>query len=102
MMIRKLLENIQMVKECWSCDKFKAYYTKGQLRFDKQNCGYCTEHEVIIKDKHKVCDYWVSNEIRRLVRNRVVLKSLTQLIDNLIELKQIIADEQEENKINPL
>jgi hypothetical protein len=31
-----------------------------------------------------------------------VLKSLTQLIDNLTELKQIIADEQEENKINPL
>ncbi len=90
-----------MIKECWSCCKYKAYFTKGFWKFDKEKNGKCDLQKIVV-DKHSCCKQWCSNEIRRKMRREIALKGLIETLKTLAEVNQIILDENEENKINPL
>lgn len=90
-----------MIKECWSCCKYKAYFTKGFWKFDKEDNGKCALKNIVV-DKHNCCEHWCSNETRRQMRREIALYGLTETLKTLAAVNQIIIDENEENKINPL
>ena len=89
-------------KECWCCEHYRAYYTKKLCHFEKENCGFCLTHKEIIMDKHHTCKNWCFNSIRRRIRKDVSLKALNQALDNLVEIRQILVDEMNDNKIKPI
>ncbi len=89
-------------KECWCCENYSAYYKKMLCHFEVQNCGFCRAHNEIKTDKHGTCEHWCFNGVRRRVRKDVLLKSLHKALDNLVEIRQILVDEINENKKNPL
>ncbi|MDE7264801.1 MAG: hypothetical protein K2N52_00810 [Clostridia bacterium] len=89
-------------KKCWSCTHYRAYYTKKLCHFEKENCGYCLTHKQIITDKHHTCDEWCLNAIRRRIRKDVSLKALNETLGNLVEIRQILVEEINDNEIYPL
>ena len=89
-------------KECWCCNAYRAYYTKTLYHFEKDGNGFCRAHNIIISDKHHTCEKWCFNSIRRRIRKNVTLKALNKALDNLVEIRQIIVDEIDENKKNPI
>ena len=82
------------MKECWGCRNYRAYYTKGYCKFDRENRGNCTRHEKIV-GKHESCEFWRSNEIRRKISKSICLKVLDTIMSDLSEIKQILAEENE-------
>jgi len=89
-------------KECWCCENYSAYYTKRLCQFVNQNCGFCRAHNEIITDKHHTCNKWCFNGIRRRIRKDVSLKALNKALDNLVEIRQILVDEIDDNKRKPI
>ena len=89
-------------KECWCCRNYRVYYTKSLCCFEKQDCGFCRAHKEIIMGKHNTCDKWCFNGTRRKIRKDISLKSLNKALDKLVEIRQMIVDEIDENKINPI
>ncbi len=89
-------------KECWCCRNYSAYYTKGLCRFERQNCGLCIYSNELITDKHHTCEKWCFNGIRRRIRKEVSLKALNKALDNLVEIRQMLVEEMNENKNNPI
>ena len=87
-------------KECWCCENYHAYYTKKLCHFEAANCGFCRANNEIVTDKHKTCEKWCFNGIRRQIRKDVSLKALNKALDNIVEIRQILVDEINENKIN--
>jgi hypothetical protein len=89
-------------KECWCCNAYRAYYTKTLCHFEKDGNGFCRVHKTIINDKHHTCEKWRFNGCRRQIRKNVSLKALNKALDNLVEIRQILVDEMNDNKINPI
>lgn len=89
-------------KECWCCRYYRAYYTKNLCSFEKQDCGFCSVLNEIINDKHQTCNKWYFNGMRRKIIKDISLKALNKTLDKLVEIKQMIVDEIDENKKNPL
>jgi len=89
-------------KECLCCNNYSAYYTKTLCHFQRQNCGFCRAHNEIITDKHHTCENWCFNGWRRQIRKNVCLKALKKALDPLVEIRQIIIDEIDDNKKYPI
>ncbi len=89
-------------KECWCCRNYRAYYTKKLCSFERQNSGFCRANNEIITDKHHTCNNWCFNGTRRQIRKDVSLKALNKALDKLVEIKQILVDEIDDNKKNPI
>ena len=85
-------------KECFACGNYQAYYRKGFCYFDKENFGFCTRHKKIV-NKHESCECWRNNCHVRGLRKAICYKKLDEILSNLSEIKQILAEEQEEEKI---
>ena len=79
-------------KECWSCFKFKAYYTKGIWLFDKSDVGFCVKNKKIC-NKHNTCNSWYSNQSRKETRKEVALKGLIETLETLSQVNQIIIED---------
>ncbi len=88
-------------KKCWNCKHYSAYYTKKLCHFEKEDCGFCRQQGKIT-DKHHTCERWCFNGIRRQIRKNVALKALKSSLDNLVEIRQILIDEIDDNKKNPI
>ena len=84
------------------CKNYQAYYVKMFCHFEKQSYGYCLIVKEIIMNKHHTCERWCSNFVRRQIRKDVSLNALNKALDNLVEIRQILVDEMNENKIYPL
>lgn len=85
-------------KKCWSCGKYKAYYTQGLSCFDKEKIGYCCVHEKITGN-HDSCDKWCLNQQKRTFKKAIALKSLTEILSRLTAIEQILKEEHELDKI---
>ncbi len=92
----------EIKRECWSCGFYRAYYTKGYCRFEKQDTGYCIRSKEQIADKHHSCGFWGSNHGSRSLRKEVALKSLIEILESLERVRIILEEEQEMNKIDPI
>lgn len=85
-------------KKCWSCAKYKAFYTKGFSYFDKEKIGHCLIHDKIIGNQES-CDKWRYGQMSRNLRKEVALKSLTEILSRLTVIEQIMTEEYELDKI---
>ena len=83
-------------KACWNCGYYKAYYTKGLCHFDKLDCGLCRKMKETV-DKHSQCEFWRNNHSIRGLREAVAKKKLNEVLDNIIEIRQILFEEKEEH-----
>ncbi len=84
------------VKECWNCNGYKAYYTKGFNQFNKEDTGICTKKRKVV-GKHETCEWFCGNCSIRNLREKVALKSLTDILQRLSELEQILREGRQDN-----
>jgi len=82
-------------KYCYNCNKYKPYYTKGYIKFDKCDIGLCGVSRKTV-DKHDGCEYFGYKCYSRADRKAAALSALTENINILAELKQILEEEDEE------
>lgn len=94
-------EKSSQEKKCWNCGKYRAYYTKGYKGFNKEKEGLCIKHDKAVLSQDN-CEFWQTNIILRRISKIITLKELTNLAGNICEITQILRDEQEENKHNPI
>ena len=90
---------MNQVKECWSCNYYRAYYKKGFCTFLKQKVGWCGIKHTMIEDCHHTCERW--NKIVRItaMRKATALKKLNESVDILCEIKQILLEDLEESSL---
>ncbi|MBQ7948942.1 MAG: hypothetical protein IJ284_04180 [Clostridia bacterium] len=86
-------------KACWNCGNYKAYYTKGLCHFDKLDCGLCRKKKEAV-EKHGQCEFWRNNYTIRTFREKVAKIKLNEILDALIEIRQILFEGKEENQID--
>ena len=84
------------VKECWNCRYYRAFYTKGFSRFNKQKIGICNVENRIIGDKHISCDKWCNGFEIKNIRQVAAIKRIDETTDCFIQIKQILIEEKEE------
>ena len=84
-------------KACWNCGNYRAYYTKGLCHFDRLDCGLC-RHKNQIVNKHEQCEFWKSNHSIRRLRSQIAKTKLNDILDSIIEIRQILFEENEDNK----
>ena len=82
-------------KACWNCGNYKAYYTKGLCHFDRLDCGLCRKKKETV-EKHGVCEFWRSNYAIRSWREEMAKKKLDEILDEIIVIRQILFEENEE------
>ncbi len=89
-------------KLCGRCGNYDAFYRKCYSCFQKLKMGYCFQcQQVVTKDKEG-CEKWRSNFKRRKIRRSVVYCALDKTITDILTIKQILSEEQEENQVEPL
>ena len=95
------MENVmeQKNKACWNCGNYKAYYTKGLCHFDKLDCGLCRKKNETV-DKHSQCSYWKNNYSIRTWRENVAKKKLNEILNAIIEIRQILAEDYKDDETN--
>ena len=87
-------------KACWNCGNYKAYYTKGLCHFNKLDCGICSKSKGQV-GKHGQCEFWRNNYSMRTWREDIAKKKLNEILNMLVEIREILFEEKEENRANP-
>lgn len=88
-------------KVCWNCGNFKAYYEKGFSRFYKTNEGLCSVKNQVV-EKHSNCECWRNTYKTRNLRKKCAVRVLNEIFLNIAAIRQILEEEGEENKFDPL
>lgn len=79
-------------KKCYNCRFYKPYYTKGYFKFDKQEIGFCCANQKIT-EYNETCEK-ISNKYHvRIDRKQAALKALTENLNLLAEIKQILEED---------
>ena len=84
-------------KACWNCGNYRAYYTKGLCHFDRLNCGLCRKTRETV-EKHNQCEFWTNDYPMRVWRKDTAKKKLNAILDGIIEIRQILFEENEDNR----
>ena len=84
-------------KACWNCGNYKAYYTKGLCHFDKLKYGLCGKRNKTV-DKHEQCECWRNDYKIRGLQENVAKRKLNDILDGIIEIRQILFEEKEKYK----
>ena len=82
---------------CWNCLRYKAFYTKGFCHFNKEENGYCIIHKKIL-DKNEQCEDWIRNKSRQEKRKVVAMRKLNEILNMIVEIKQILFEAKEESE----
>ncbi len=85
---------------CWNCGNYKAYYKEGLCHFERLDYGLCTKTKETV-DKHNQCEFWRNNYSKRMWREEIAKKRLSEILDGIVEIRQILFEEKEENQLNP-
>ena len=94
---KQMEEKGQKSKKCCYCGNFEGYYTKGLRRYEKSKQGFCSEHRKIVENQD-CCECWKKNSKRHSARNRVASRALYEILMDISAIRQIIQENQEENK----
>lgn len=82
-------------KHCYNCNYYNPYYTKGHKQFDKTDLGFCSKTKTTV-EKHGVCDKFSVCRYTRFGRKEAALAAVTENINLLSELKQILEDDNDD------
>lgn len=81
--------NEQKNKECFRCDNFNGYYTKGISHFERTKLGYCMSKRVIVENITS-CECWSNNNRRLYISKKTSLKVLSELLLEISGIRQIL------------
>ncbi len=84
-------------KKCYNCGNFRAYYTKGELQFNKSDYGECRSSSYAVCDKHGCCDNWRTKPNRwGIPRKKSLAKSrLVDILNQLADIRQILQEDKD-------
>ena len=83
-------------KFCYNCRFYKPYYTKGNIQFDKLDMGLCNQTKTTIEKHNHACGFFQCTYYARLSKREAALKALTENLNALAEIKQILEENEEE------
>ncbi len=83
-------------KFCYNCRFYKPYYTKGTIRFDKCNLGLCLQTKTTIEKHSAACQSFQCTYCVRINPKQAALSALTENLNIISELKQILEEDEEE------
>ena len=90
-------------QQCKNCGSYRAYYEKLFYGFDKMDFGECRRfNKTVEEDEGCECAFWKDNHKIRQKRKEIAFRKIAALANELLPLKQILEEEIEENKIDPL
>lgn len=87
-------------KACWNCKNFGRYYKKGVYRFYKTDEGTCSIKREVVQ-KNGLCERWRNTCALRSRRKKDTLRILNEIFSDLSAIKQILEEEQEDEKTHP-
>ncbi|MDE6104892.1 MAG: hypothetical protein K2G38_04350 [Clostridia bacterium] len=82
-------------KHCYGCRYYKPYYTKGNIQFDRCEIGLCAKTKTTV-EKHGLCENYSCMYYARINRKQAALAALTENINVLSEIKQILEEDDDE------
>lgn len=82
-------------KHCYGCKYYKPYYTKGYIQFDRCEIGLCSKKKATV-ERHEVCENYSCMYYGRVNRKQAALSAITEHINILSELKQILEEDDDE------
>lgn len=85
-------------KKCWSCGRFQRYYTKGYCNFQKEDIGFCSSQNKIVR-KDESCKRWNYRQSVRNMRKQMAISSIVDIRSKLEVIEQILTEERELDKI---
>ena len=85
-------------KKCWSCGCFQRYYTKGYCNLQKEEVGFCSSENKIVR-KDESCTNWNYRQRVRNVRKQMAITSIVDIRSKLEVIEQILTEEKELAKI---
>lgn len=80
---------------CYNCRFYKPYYIKGYKQFDRLDCGICGRTKENV-EKHKGCEYFSYKYYARMSRKEAALAAITENVNVLSEIKQILEEDDED------
>ncbi len=83
------------MKFCYNCLYYRPYYTKGNIKFDRCDIGRCGKSRRTV-EKHESCEFFAFMRYTRCDRKQAALAALTEHINALAEIKQILEEDDEE------
>ena len=85
-------------KKCWSCGRFKRFYTKGHCNLQKEEIGFCSlQNKIVGKDES--CKKWHYLQRVRNMRKQLAISSIADIRSKLEVIEQILTEESELDKI---
>ncbi len=88
-------ENNYVGKCCYGCRFYTPYYTKGYIKYDRSDIGMCSKTRNIV-DKHHGREEFSQRCYGRIDRKQAALAALTENLNTLSEIKQILEEDEEE------
>lgn len=82
-------------KHCYGCKYYKPYYAKGYIQFDRCEIGLCSKKKATV-ERHEVCENYSCMYYGRVNRKQAALSAITEHINILSELKQILEEDDDE------
>lgn len=86
---------MQEKNSCYNCSKYHPYYTKGYIKFDMCDLGLCGASKKTV-EKHDSCEKFSYKNYARIGRKSAALAAVTEHVNILAELKQILEEDDEE------
>ena len=83
-------------RACWNCVHYTPYYTKGLSKFERLDYGFCRNKKGQA-GKHDQCGYWKNALSTKAVRENLAKRKLNEVLDELIEIKQILLEEENQD-----
>ena len=88
----------QKTTKCSFCRFFEGYYTKGLIHFTRKDCGMCCKHNAIMKNGDTCAEFALRHRPWRMPQ-RTIERSLQQSLTQRAELRQIIQEHEEEERL---
>ena len=82
------------MKECYSCSHYKAYYTRGYIKFNRADKGWCRQNGCT-KKNHESCETWKQRRQQQAPK-AVLVNVLREMQQSLKVIEQVLCGEQEE------
>ena len=83
-------------KFCYHCRFYKPYYTRGNIQFDKLDIGVCKQAGKTIEKHNNACAFFQSAYYAHVSKKEAALKALTENLNAVAEIKQILEESEEE------
>ena len=83
-------------KFCYNCRFYNPYYTKGTVSFNKLDIGLCCHTKATIEKRSNACEYFQCRYNARVNPKNAALAALTENLNSIAEIKQILEEDDEE------